>query len=157
MQTCLFIGIIHTYKQTIDQWKLGRENEVLMDSASHHNLANEEMEMYVSSGGNAVNFTTDKDDNIYLAYQSQNRIEKYDKKGGMLFMARRPLGFKTGYGMKTEFTDIAISNKVTMPKFRYVSRGIQIDHKNRIWVLAHKNHADDYDKVPATHIYELEI
>jgi len=135
------------------------KNEVLNEfsKSTIYTLSDKEMEMYVSSGGNSVSFTSDKQDYIYLAYKSQNRIEKFDKNGKMLFKTDRTLNFKTGYEKKTEFTDIERTIKVTLPKFRHVSRAIQIDHKNRIWVLAHKSHADDYDKVLAKDIYELEV
>jgi len=135
------------------------KNEVLNEfsKSTIYTLADKEKEMYVSSGGNSLVFTSDKEDNIYLAYKSLNRIEKYDKSCKLLYKTDRTLNFKIGYEMKTEFSDIERTIKVALPKFRHVSRAIQIDHKNRIWVLAHKSHADDYDKVLANDIYELEV
>jgi hypothetical protein len=115
------------------------------------------MEMYVSVGGNSLDFTTDKEDNIYLAYGSQNRIEKFDKSNQLIFKANRVLGFKTGYEMTPEFLDIARTIKREHPKFKEVSRSIQIDHKNRIWILAFKSHADDPDQAKAIDLFQLEI
>lgn len=134
-------------------------NEILSEfgKSTIYTFADKEKEMYVSAGGNSLVFTSDHDDNIYLAHSAENRIEKYDKNGELLFKADRTLNFSTGYEMKTEFTDIARTMKTTLPKFRYISRAVQIDHKNRIWVLLHKSHADDYDKVLAQDIFELEI
>ena len=134
-------------------------DEILTEfsKAETYTLADKEMEMYVSVGGNSLEFTTDEEDNIYLAYRSQNRIEKFDKNSRLLFKANRVLGFKTGYEMKTEFGDIARTIKVTIPKFKKVSIAIQIDHKNRIWILAHKSHADDPDQAEAVDLFELEI
>lgn len=91
-------------------------NEILSEfgKSTIYTLADKEMEMYVSAGGNSIVFTSDHDDNIYLAHKAENRIEKYDKNGELLFKADRTLNFSTGYEMKTEFIDIAR----TMVSFR---------------------------------------
>lgn len=135
------------------------DDEILTEfsKAESYTLGDKEMEIYVSVGGNSLDFTTDEEDNIYLAYGSQNRIEKFDKNIRLLFKADRILGFKTGYEITPEFLDIARTIKREHPRFKEVSRAIQIDHKNRIWILAFKSHADDPDQAKAIDLFKLEI
>lgn len=74
----------------------------------------------------------DDNDNIYVNFESQNRIEKYSAEGHLLFKADRTLDYPE---------TIAIGKKVHVYEegplvavsFNIFSSGIQIDHKGRIW------------------------
>jgi len=78
-----------------------------------------------------LRFETDKSDFIYCTYEYQNRIEKWDEKGTVIFSADRPLRYKIepehrsiGRGQTVKFSNI-------------VSKGIGIDHNERIWVTTY--------------------
>jgi sugar lactone lactonase YvrE len=71
---------------------------------------------------NATTYTYDKDENLYLTYFVQNRIEKYSIDGGLLFKTNRPIN----YDLKEVEESFYMEG---------VSMGIQLDSKGRIWVL----------------------
>lgn len=93
---------------------------------------------------NSIFLAADDVDNIYVNFQSQNRIEKYSASGELLFSADRPLEYPETQeiGKKTYMYDegplIAVS-------FNLFSAGIQIDNKGRIWsgtLIRQKNPED---------------
>ena len=85
---------------------------------------------------NIVCFTKDNNDDIYVAYAYQNRIRKYSSDGKMIFSTDRSLP----YEIKNEMKAILMKSGDTEREFLWpsvssVTKGINIDHKNRIWVL----------------------
>ena len=85
---------------------------------------------------NIVSFTSDNHDNIYVAYNYQNRISKYSPDGKMIFSADRPLPFEVKNEMiPIEMTSGNIKKEFLWPSVTSVTKGIYIDYKNRIWVL----------------------
>ena len=48
---------------------------------------------FSTSSGNISFFDADKDDNLYLSFYNQNRIEKYSPNGILLWKADRPLNY----------------------------------------------------------------
>ena len=82
------------------------------------------------SSGNFFNYTIDKNDNIYLAFHYQNRIEKYNAEGNRIFRVDRKLNYEESESIEP----------VTVHNARYgmvsiFSRGIEVDHMGRIWVI----------------------
>lgn len=75
--------------------------------------------------GNAAQLAHDRDDNIYTAMQSQNRIEKYTVTGKLLLKISRELPYEEGIVM------ISREDNSRAPTF---SRSITLDEKGRIWV-----------------------
>jgi hypothetical protein len=87
---------------------------------------------------NIVYFAVDGDDNIYLAYGYQNRINKYSADGHLLFSADRPLPYEVKNVVKVEvFKSGDMEREFPWPSVSSVAKGICIDHKSRIWVLTY--------------------
>jgi hypothetical protein len=85
---------------------------------------------------NIVKFAADADDNVYVAYAYQNRIDKYSPEGGIIFSADRPLRYEVRNVTKVEiFRSGAMEKEFSWPSVSSVTKGISLDHKNRIWVL----------------------
>jgi len=68
-------------------------------------------------------FDRDEQDNLYLDYAYQNRIEKYAPEGRLLWQADRPLEFRV------EMSPQSIEEVV------HVSNGAAVDGRGRLWVL----------------------
>lgn len=105
---------------------------------------------------NNVLFTMDNNDNIYVVFYSQNRIEKYSPDGVLMMTIDRPIYCELEY--ISELTVIPSGNrqrKVLMAKPPKISGGCGIDHKGRLWVLTYKKEIEEGDV--ASDIYELEL
>ncbi|MCP4726931.1 MAG: hypothetical protein GY863_17960 [bacterium] len=74
----------------------------------------------------------DREDNIYAAFESSNRLDKYTKDGKLIFSADRPLNYEVLE--KAEWFD-STGKMARRPRFTRVSSGISIDSKERIWIL----------------------
>lgn len=86
---------------------------------------------------NAVLFSIDEEDNIYVAYCFQNRIEQYSSQGQLLMFITRKLNFKPSENPKSikEIHEDGTVGGVSLPILNIVSCGIGTDYKNRIWVM----------------------
>jgi hypothetical protein len=74
---------------------------------------------------NAFEYAVDGNDNFYLAYAFQNKVEKYNADGKLLWRADWPLNFIPGsWG-----ADFAAA------EMNICSAGIAVDIKRRIWVV----------------------
>ncbi|MCP4725418.1 MAG: 6-bladed beta-propeller, partial [bacterium] len=67
-------------------------------------------------------YERDSDDNVYLAYGFQNKIEKYSADGTLVFRADRPLEINVNTN-PTNQMDVVL-----------VSHSIAVDMKDRLWV-----------------------
>jgi len=75
---------------------------------------------------------------IYVAFGHQNRIDKYSPKGELIFSADRPLSFEVKNVTKIEtFRSDSMEREFEVPSVTFVTKGIGIDHKNRVWVLTY--------------------
>ena len=81
---------------------------------------------------NSAAIARDDSNNIYINFESQNRIEKYTAEGILLFQADRQLGYPetVAIGKKVHVYD---QGPLVEVSFNIFSAGIQIDHKGRIW------------------------
>jgi len=87
---------------------------------------------------NIVYFATDNNDNLYVAYAHQNKIAKYSQDGEMIFSADRTLPYEIRNVMKVElFKSGNMEAEFQWPSVTSVTKGINVDHKNRIWVLTY--------------------
>jgi len=85
---------------------------------------------------NRVVFALDKDDFIYIAYGTRNRIEKYTAAGELVLSIERPLNFPISQEIKYEDKMFG-PRKIKIPFVNFVSAGIALDGKDRIWVLSY--------------------
>jgi len=98
--------------------------------------------------GNRYHFTVDQKGNIFIAFDYQNRIEKYSPAGELLWRADRKLNYdvttpkskgeRSGSGGRVQFR---------MPDMNRVSSGIAIDGKGRVWVVTLKRQLKEDEQV----------
>ena len=98
--------------------------------------------------GNRFHFTIDKDKNSYVAFDYQNRIEKYSIDGKILWKADRELNYSTD-PPKTKSNIKREGGMVSMqePEMNRCSNGIAIDNKGRIWIVNLKRQVKDEESV----------
>ena len=111
---------------------------------------------------NIVYFVTDNNDNLYVAYAHQNKIIKYSQDGEMIFSADRTLPYEIINVMKVElFKSGNLESEFPWPSVSSVTKGINIDYKNRIWVLTflkQPNRFLSFDKEEnLTDCYEFDV
>jgi sugar lactone lactonase YvrE len=85
---------------------------------------------------NEIAFDVDPEGHFYTAFVYQNRIEKYDQEGRLIWQADRILDYDTkvlekGHINRPEGGGIAVQS----PQMNTVSRSIGVDGEGRIWVL----------------------
>jgi hypothetical protein len=84
---------------------------------------------------NRTSFAVDKEDNVYLAYATRNKIEKYTPEATLVMTVDRPLNF--GISEKIEKVKQRVGpREIELPQLNFVSKSLAIDEKYRIWVLS---------------------
>ncbi len=113
-----------------------------------------DMVKLLSVSGNRVFMDIDSENYIYLVFERQNRIEKYNMAGKQIFRSERPLEYKISHKIRK------VKNKRTgfefdLPKFTMVSQGFGLDNKENMWIWTYKK---QYTKGSRSKdIYILEI
>lgn len=122
-----------------------KENTILKIFDTAGNIKHEFGEPFLmdnARGSWTANFTgimVDDDNNIYLAFNRQNRIEKYSDNGALLLKISRELPFGLEYKYGKEKMEIqGVVREINRAMFPFVSRGIGVDSQGRIWVLGYK-------------------
>jgi len=91
---------------------------------------------HMTLNANIVHFSTDGEDNCYIAYAFQNRIDKYSPDGKIVFSADRGLPYEIKNEMKEfVFTSGPMKKVMSWPSVTSITKGIIMDQKNRMWVL----------------------
>ncbi len=84
---------------------------------------------------NMVSVAVDDKDNIFLCYVAENRIEKYDSRGELIFRFDRPLPFEIHVGMSEREMDFGGRvATIPFPDITFISGAAGVDSKNRLWV-----------------------
>jgi sugar lactone lactonase YvrE len=98
--------------------------------------------------GNQIHFAIDKNDFIYVAFDYQNRIEKYSPEGKLLWRADRTLNYDTDKP-KNKGSRKASGGRVSlqMPDMNRCSSGVAVDSKGRIWIASLLRQIEDNEKV----------
>jgi hypothetical protein len=85
---------------------------------------------------NFLSLAVDGEENIYAAFSSLNRIEKYSPTGRLLLSIDRALPFEVAHRYRQSSMDVGGRVvPVDEPDFTPVNSGIGIDRNGRIWVL----------------------
>jgi sugar lactone lactonase YvrE len=92
-------------------------------------------EQITNEFGNFVQFEVDMEDNIFLSFNYQNRIEKYSPDVRLLWKADRILNYSTDPIEKGKIEVTATTKKYSAPKMNRCSIGISIDEKGRVWIV----------------------
>jgi hypothetical protein len=85
---------------------------------------------------NRIVFTLDQYDSIYIAYATRNKIEKYSKSGNLMLSIDRPLNYEISKEITYEDKQFG-PRKIKIPFVNFVSAGIAVDDKDRVWVLSY--------------------
>ena len=86
--------------------------------------------------GNMFISAVDKDNNVYVTFNAQNRIEKYSPDGKLLWKADRELNYDTDAPKKKGKTRSSGGNiSIEAPQMNRCSSGIAVDDHGRVWVL----------------------
>jgi len=98
--------------------------------------------------GNRFHFTIDKDKNTYVAFDYQNRIEKYSPDGKTLWKSDRELNYstdppKTKSNIKREGGMVSLRE----PQMNRCSNGIAVDNEGRIWIVTLKRQIKEEESV----------
>jgi len=93
---------------------------------------------------NSAFIAGDDADNIYINFESQNRIEKFSSEGELLFKADRLLGYTETMEIEKK-VQVYDEGPLIAVSFNIFSAGIQVDHMGRIWsgTLKHQKYPDD--------------
>ena len=88
---------------------------------------------------NFLAIAVDRQDNIFISFIRQNRIEKYSGSGKLLMKIDRELPYELEYKYKKAKMEIrGVIREYLDQDFPYVSGGIGVDSRDRIWVLTFK-------------------
>lgn len=98
--------------------------------------------------GNQFHFILDESDNIYVAFDYQNRIEKYAPDGTLLWRADRELGYSTDPpkakgGIQRSGGRVMIEQ----PDMNRCASGIGVDNEGRLWVVTLKRQIKEEERV----------
>ena len=117
---------------------------------------------FLTLNANIVYFTKDNNDNIYVAYAYQNKIDKYSQDSKMIFSTDRTLPYELKNEMKVILLKSGnMEREFPFPSVTSVTKGIYIDQKNRIWVLTFLKQPNKYgvfdNEENLTDCYEFDV
>ncbi len=85
---------------------------------------------------NRTSFAVDGDDNLYLAYATRNKLEKYSPDGTLKMTIDRPLNYPISEKIEKIKQKIG-PREIELPRLNFVSKSLAVDAKERIWVLSY--------------------
>jgi len=98
--------------------------------------------------GNAFHYTVDKDNNVYVSFDNQNRIDKYSPEGEILWKSDRVLNYDTTKPRKKGSDERRGGMRmIQAPDMNRCSSGIAVDDKGRIWVVTQKRQIKEDERV----------
>ena len=111
----------------------GPAGEVKLELGQHERYEDEDSYRYF----NRIAFTSDGSDNIYIAYATRNKIEKYAPSGDLSLSIERPLNFPISQEITYEEHTMG-PRKIPIPFVNFVSADITLDGRGRLWVLSYE-------------------
>ena len=98
--------------------------------------------------GNAFHYTVDKNNNVYVSFDNQNRIDKYSPEGEILWKSDRVLNYDTTKPRKKGSDERRGGMRmIQAPDMNRCSSGIAVDDKGRIWVVTQKRQIKEDERV----------
>jgi hypothetical protein len=97
---------------------------------------------------NRTSFAVDKEDNLYLAFATRNKIEKYTPDGILIMTVDRPLNYDISEKIEKVKRQVG-PREIELPRLNFVSKNLAIDKQNRIWVLSFDRQLT-FDEQPVT-------
>jgi DNA-binding beta-propeller fold protein YncE len=105
-------------------------------------------DMMVNNLGNQYQFTIAPDGAVFVAFNFQNRIDKYSPDGELVWTADRKLDYDTD-APKTKGKRRASGGNISieMPQMNRASNGIAVDGKGRLWVVNYMRQIKEEEQV----------
>ena len=105
-------------------------------------------EFLMNKMGNQFHFTLDKYNNIYVAFDFQNRIDKYSPDGKLIWKSDRKLNYSTTTP-KNKGSRKGSGGRISiqMPEMNRCSSGVAVDNKDRIWIATLKRQIKENERV----------
>lgn len=102
----------------------------------------------VNRMGNRYHFFVDKEGCVYVAFDYQNRIEKYSPDGKLLWKAERELNYDVS-APKAKGSRSGSGGRmvVRMPDMNKVASGISVDDQGRVWVVTNRRQIKEDEEV----------
>ncbi|MFC1564935.1 6-bladed beta-propeller [candidate division KSB1 bacterium] len=97
--------------------------------------------------GNSYDCVIDSEDNFYLVFSQQNRLEKYTSDGELLWRSSRLLPYEESKEFYWVNPDAITTNQF--------SSGVQLDQQGRIWVTTYKTQVINERKNPGSKVFEI--
>jgi hypothetical protein len=92
-------------------------------------------EALTNATGNASEFDVDGRDAVTVSFNAQNRLEKYNIDGKILWRADRPLNYGTAVKKKGSIDRSGGGISMSAPEMNTCSKGIAVDGRGRAWVV----------------------
>ncbi len=106
---------------------------------------------WVNRQGNNFTLAVDDKDNIYIAFEFQNRIEKYSPQGELIWKADRKLDYSTDLSKaKADIRRSGGNVELRAPQMNRCSMGIAADEKGRVWVVTFDRQLKEEEQVQAS-------
>ncbi|MFC1553442.1 NHL repeat-containing protein [candidate division KSB1 bacterium] len=102
----------------------------------------------ISKAANSLYIAKDSENNIYLSFRNQNRIEKYSPAGKLLYVMDRQLNFEPFFKVEireTVFRGQVIDRSPAVFMANVTDR-IFTDNKDRLWICAFTKQEEEGDK-----------
>ena len=101
----------------------------------------------VNTTGNQVRFTIGENGTIYLVFRHQNRIEKYNSEGKILWQADRKLNYNAEKPISKGKMERSGGNvSINSPVMNRCSEAVAVDGKNRIWVITYNRQLKEEER-----------
>lgn len=84
---------------------------------------------------NRTSFAIDSEDNLYLAFATRNKIEKYTPEGTLVMTVERPLNYEISEKIEKVKRQVG-PRQIELPQLNFVSKNLAVDKEYRIWVLS---------------------
>jgi len=110
-----------------------------------------------NSIANSIALTNDKQDNIYLVFYNQNRIEKYSSDGKLIIKSDRKLNYSESTVRRSETRIIEGFGRGVIKVFNRISLGIGLDNKDRLWTATYIRQRDFSKEEKSSDLMQFEI
>ncbi|HDT11709.1 MAG TPA: 6-bladed beta-propeller [bacterium] len=105
-------------------------------------------DLILNRSANRFFYTTDSSHNVYAAFNTQNRLEKYSPEGQLLWRADRELDYSTELPKKkTKFERDGGRIAIREPQLNRCTSGIAVDDQGRIWVVTFKRQLREEERI----------
>jgi hypothetical protein len=123
---------------------IDKEGTVQRDFGSQHDFK----DMLLNRIGNRFRFTIDGSANTYVAFDHQNRIEKYSPEGKIAWRSERKLNYSMDPPKnKGKLEGGGGYQRIEMPRMNRCSNGIAMDGEGRIWVVGLRRQMKEEEEV----------